>query len=118
MKEQLLLVEEFHRKYQNLVSDSPTALPDSRFEFRYRLMAEEVDEYLKAAQDQDLAGIAKELSDILYTVYGTIIEHGLQKKIDQVFKEVHRSNMSKDIGPDKAIKGSSYFEPRLRDILD
>lgn len=117
MKKQLELVEEFHLKYKSLISSSPKLLPRKRFEFRHRLMAEEVGEYSKAAQGQDISAIAKELADILYTVYGTVIEHGLQEKIEQVFDEVHRSNMSKDIGPAKAIKGEAYIEPNLKDVL-
>ena len=59
-------------------------------------MKEEVDEYLLGAKKGDLENIAKELVDILYGVYGTILNMVWKKKLDEIFKEVHRSHMSKD----------------------
>lgn len=81
-------------------------------------MQEEVKEYLDGTKKGDLDNIAKEIVDILYAVYGTILEHGLQDKIDEIFKEVHLSHMSKDYSKYKMIKGKSYFKPDLRKILD
>ena len=81
-------------------------------------MREEVEEYLLGAKNGDLENIAKELVDILYGVYGTILEHGLQDKIDKVFREVHRSHMSKNYSKYKMIKGKNYFKPNVRKILN
>ncbi len=110
MKKQLELVEEFHIKFRAPVSGSPTLIPADRSTNRYALMKEEVEEYRKGAMNGDLENIAKEISDLLYTVYGTILEHGLQDKIEDIFQEVHRSNMSKDYGEYKMIKGPGYFK--------
>src|SRR3989338_6087732 len=70
------------------------------------------------AKRLNLENIAKELVDILYGVYGTILEHGLQDKIDKVFREVHRSHMSKNYSKYKMIKGKNYFKPNVRKILN
>ena len=35
------------------------------------------------------------LGDMLYILCGTIIEHGMQHKIETIFEEIQRSNMSK-----------------------
>lgn len=66
-----------------------------------------------------MENIAKELADILYTVYGTIIEHGLQDKIEEIFEEVHHSNMSKEIkeGQEKLYKGENYREANIRQFF-
>ena len=77
-------------------------------------MKDEVEEYLKGVQNGDLENVAKELADILYAVYGTILEHGLQDKMDSIFQEVHASNMSKDYHEYKMIKGSGYFKADLK----
>ena len=114
MKKQLDLVKDFHKKFKALVSDSPTLIPEDRSQNRYRLMKDEVDEYLEGVKNNDLENIAKELADILYVVYGTIIEHGLQDKIDAIFEEVHRSNMSKDYHEYKMVKGKSYFKADIK----
>jgi predicted HAD superfamily Cof-like phosphohydrolase len=68
---------------------------DRIIELRHRLMAEENDEYLEAAKNKDLTLIADALGDKLYILCGTLIAHGLQHKIVEVFEEIHRSNMSK-----------------------
>src|SRR5699024_11925904 len=78
----------------------PTAkIDEKKIQLRYELMAEENREYLEAARRGDLPEIADALGDMLYVLCGTIIEHGLQDKIDAVFEEVQKSNMSK-LGPD------------------
>ena len=89
-------------------------------------MAEENEEYLEAANDNDLVEVADALGDMLYILCGTILEHGMQHKIEEVFNESQRSNMSK-WGADgkpiyredgKVIKGPSYFKPNIQKILD
>ena len=89
---------------------------------RYRIMLEEIKEWKSAAINNCLASErAKELADILYTVFGTIITEGLQDQIEKAFDEVHKSNMSKldDNGnpikraDGKVMKGPNYEEPDL-----
>jgi len=117
MKKEIELVEDFHRKYKALVSSQPTLIPEDRAENRYSLMASEVQEYLEGTENMDLENIAKELADILYAVLGTVVEHGLQEKIQDVFAAVHESNMSKDYHKYKMIKGNSYFEADIARVL-
>ncbi len=117
MKKELELVREFHQKFNTPVLDRPSLIPSDRSKFRFDLMDEEVKEYLAGAQKGDLENIAKELCDILYGVYGTILEHGLQDKIEDIFKEVHNSHMSKDYHQYKMIKGKQYFKPNVGKFL-
>jgi len=62
---------------------------------RFNLMKEENEEYLEAAKNNDMVEVADALGDMLYILCGTIIEHGMQHKIEAVFEEIQRSNMSK-----------------------
>jgi len=117
MTDRINLVKKFHKKFKVPVYKKPSLTSKDRYNLRYQLMKEEVEEYLLGAKNGDLENIAKELADILYAVYGTILEHGLQDKIDKIFKEVHLSNMSKDYSPGKMIKGKKYFKPNLKKIL-
>ena len=76
-------------------------------------------------KDNDLTEIADALGDMLYILCGTIIEHGLQDKIEAVFDEIQRSNMSKldENGKPiyredgKVMKGPNYFKPNFEEIL-
>ncbi len=118
MKNELELVKEFHRKFKADVASKPTLITKQRSDLRFKLMDDEVQEYREGVEQEDLANIAKELADILYAAYGTILEHGLQDVMSDVFKEVHRSNMSKDYSKTKMIKGDDYFEANVADILE
>ena len=89
-------------------------------------MKEENEEYLEAANNNDLVEVADALGDMLYILCGTIIEHGMQHKIDEIFSEIQNSNMSK-LGDDgnpiyredgKVLKGPNYFKPDIKGILD
>jgi predicted HAD superfamily Cof-like phosphohydrolase len=69
--------------------------------------------------------VADALGDMLYILCGTILEHGMQDKIEEVFNEIQKSNMSK-LGKDgkpiyredgKVLKGPSYFKPDIKKIL-
>src|SRR6185436_8736273 len=87
-------VKEFHEVFGLEYHEKPKAEIENKIiELRHRLMQEENDEYLEAAAMGDLALIADALGDKLYILCGTIIAHGLQDKIVEVFNEIHRSNM-------------------------
>ncbi len=110
MKKQINLVKDFHKKFMQRVSEKPSLIPEDRSNNRYHLMKEEVEEYFAGARKGDMENVAKELADILYAVYGTIVEHGLQDKIEDIFEEVHKSNMSKEYHEYKMVKGQHYFK--------
>lgn len=127
MKEPLDSVTEFHRIYRVPMSEVPVAMPSPELvALRHRLMAEENEEYLEAAQAGNLVEVADALGDKLYILCGTIITHGLQHLIEDVFREIHQSNLSK-LGPDgeplyredgKVMKGPNYFRPDIASVLE
>jgi predicted HAD superfamily Cof-like phosphohydrolase len=126
MKKQLEAVKQFHETFKIGFSEQPVAsLGIAKNELRYHLMKEENEEYLQAVQDDNLIEIADALGDMLYILCGTILEHGLQDKIEAVFEEIQRSNMSKldhDGLPiyredGKVIKGPNYFKPNFENIF-
>lgn len=127
MQEKIKSVATFHKAFGLNVSDSPTIdLKKEIIELRFKLMAEENEEYLEAAKNGDLIEVADALGDMLYILCGTIIEHGLQHKIEAVFNEIHRSNMSKldEKGKPiyredgKVMKGANYFKPNIEQIIN
>ncbi len=126
MQKQINYVKEFHTAFKISYSEFPTAnLGESKHTLRYNLMKEENEEYLEAVQNNDLIEIADALGDMMYILCGTIIEHGLQHKMEAVFDEIQRSNMSK-LGEDgqpiyredgKVMKGPNYFKPDFSKII-
>ncbi len=127
MKDKIAAVQEFHTAFKLGYKNEPIAdLGESKNLLRYKLMREENEEYLEAAQNNDIVEVADALGDMLYILCGTIIEHGMQHKIEEVFNEIQRSNMSK-LGEDgqpiyredgKVLKGPNYFKPKIKEILD
>ena len=120
-------VKEFNEAFKIKYSKNQEAdLDESTIELRYRLMQEENDEYLEAARKKDLVEIADALGDKLYILCGTILAHGLQDKIVEVFNEIQRSNMSKLSAEGKPLiredgkilKGPNYFKPNIKSILE
>lgn len=126
MKKRIAAVREFHSAFGLGINEDPVAdLGADKNLLRYNLMKEENEEYLEAAGNNDLTEVADALGDMLYILCGTIIEHGLQHKIEEVFDEIQRSNMSKlnhDGKPiyredGKVLKGPNYFKPDISSIL-
>lgn len=104
--------------------ESPTsfiAITKERARLRYDLLQEENAEYIASSNHIELADA---IGDMLYVLMGTIVEHGLADKIEEVFDEIHRSNMTKVVKgkvkkreDGKIIKPESYEKPNLKNIL-
>ena len=117
----------FHNAFGLGVANFPIAkLEASKIVLRHNLMAEENDEYLEAATNNDIVEVADALGDMLYILCGTILEHGMQHIIEDVFNEIQLSNMSK-LGADgkpiyredgKVLKGPNYFKPDIKKIIN
>lgn len=126
LKEVIQCVHTFHESFRiRNEYDPTTSIPEETLMLRYKLMREENEEYLEAAQKGDLVEVADALGDMLYILCGTILSHGLQDKIAEVFLEIQRSNMSKlDANGQpiyredgKVLKSDRYFKPEIARIL-
>ena len=126
MEEIIDHVRQFHDAFGIENGSEPIAnIPKDQIELRHRLMHEENEEYLEAALNGDIVEVADALGDQLYILCGTILKHGLQHKIVEVFEEIQRSNMSKLDKEGKPIyredgkilKSDQYFRPNLADIV-
>ena len=127
LSEKIDFVKEFHEIFKIGSREKPAAAIETKeYELRHRLLQEENEEYLEACKNGDLVEIADALGDQLYIVFGTILKHGLQDKMDEIFEEIHRSNMSKldEKGQPifredgKIMKGNNYFKPNIKKVLE
>jgi predicted HAD superfamily Cof-like phosphohydrolase len=127
MEDFLNAVNEFHTAFK--VGEAPnelTVLDHKTTQLRVDLMQEELNEYEEAAHVGDIVEIADALGDQLYILCGSILKHGLQDKIKEVFFEIHKSNMSKldkDGNPifredEKVLKSEQYFKPNIKSIIN
>jgi predicted HAD superfamily Cof-like phosphohydrolase len=120
-------VEVFHDSFGIKNNYQPTVgLSKEEITLRFNLMKEENEEYLEAALNGDLVEVADALGDQLYILCGTILKHGLQDKIEEVFEEIQRYNMSKLDSNGKPIyredgkilKSELYFKPNIKAIIE
>lgn len=126
LKETIDRVRAFHEAFGIGNADEPIgAIPEKDYELRHRLMHEENEEYLEAARAGDVVEVADALGDMLYILCGTMLKHGMHDKIEEVFEEIQRSNMSKlDANGNpiyredgKVMKSDLYFRPDIASIL-
>ena len=125
MEKQLKAVAEFHKAFGQDNGKWPRVLDKKDYELRWDLMDEENKEYLEACEEGSLVEIADALGDQLYILCGTILRHGMQHIIEDVFDEIQASNMSK-LGEDgkpvlrhdgKILKGPGFFKPDLTQFI-
>lgn len=124
--EKINAVKKFHKAFKIGWREYPDGkLAEEEYKLRHRLMQEENDEYLEACKRGNIVEIADALGDKMYILFGTILKHGLQYKIEEIFDEIQRSNMSKldDNGKPilredgKILKSKNYFKPDIAKIL-
>ena len=127
MQNQLKSVKIFHEAFGIKISNKPTLeLSKDILKLRHSLMVEENNEYLKAVEERNLIEVADALGDMLYILCGTILTHGFQNLIEDIFDEIQSSNMSK-LGDDgkpiyrndgKVLKGPNYKKPNIKNIIN
>jgi len=127
MKDKIDKVKIFHEVF--LIGNEErlkTDVDESTFLLRHKLMQEENEEYLEACKNEDIIEIADALGDMLYIWCGTVLKHGMQDIIGDIFDEIQKSNMSKldESGKPifredgKVLKGANYFKPNIKKIIE
>lgn len=125
---QLHQVREFHKVYGLGIMDHSAKKFDAyTVNLRKNLISEEYKELMEALDMDDgpekTVAIADAMADLLYVVNGTAVSFGIP--LDDVFEEVHRSNMSKldengqpMVRADgKILKGPNFREPNISQVL-
>jgi len=124
MKQQILQVVKFQEAFGIQGPEQPKMLKKTRARLRQILLEEEVKELSEA---NNLLDVADAICDIMFITLGTAHEYGLTDRLEMLFDEVTRSNMSKiDSVTGKAIfredgkilKPETFSEPKLRPIIE
>jgi phosphoribosyl-ATP pyrophosphohydrolase len=124
-------VRVFHEAMGQPAPSTIQALPEERKAVRIELIREEFEELKDALAADDLVETCDAAIDILYVVFGLLVEMGVDAT--PLFQEVQRSNMSKlgadgkpiIAGPDdpdgtfpgRVKKGPNYSRPDLARVL-
>ncbi len=132
MKKQIEQVKEFNKVF---------GVKDVSPHLRFNMIGEELNEYFVASHKVQIRDLqdgshkaervvypieqADAIGDMLYLLFGAVIDAGLEDKIEEILDEIHRSNMSKiEDGvvlrreDGKVMKGKNYFKPNIKAILN
>lgn len=120
METEQTLVHEFHRKYgfpRNVLFDRNLSREQwlDLWIQRDRLISEEHNELRTAWHAKDKLAIADALGDLAYVVLGTSVAVGID--LGPIVREIHASNMTKDVGLFKPVKGKDFRHPQLEPLL-
>lgn len=120
MSDHFEAVLDFHKRFNALIGEKPSAPLDDHVALRISLIQEEFDELKEAMVQADLVEVADAVADLLYVIYGTAISYGID--IRPVFDEVHRTNMAKVGGGTRAdgkvLKPEGWQPPNIAAILE
>ena len=120
MTDEQAMVEAFHSKFGIVMQTAPMDLNEETKQLRVRLIQEEFEELKEAMAAGNLAAVAKEMADLLYVTYGTAVSYGID--MEAVFREVHRSNLSKVGGYKRAdgkwVKPPTYSPADIEPIVE
>ena len=140
MKTMFEMVREFTKAFDQPAPDKLTIPTEDVIKLRWKLIVEEYCELRNEILDiedssvieydensryyrRHISDIAKEACDLLYVVLGLGVNYGIN--LDEVFAEVHRSNMSK-LGPNgevlrredgKVLKSANYTPANVEPII-
>jgi predicted HAD superfamily Cof-like phosphohydrolase len=95
MNRYLEMVNEFHDTFKAPVLKEPQIPSKDRCDLRVKLIQEELDEMKEAIKNNDIIEISDSLGDLMVVLCGSILEFGMGEKFNDIFTEIHRSNMSK-----------------------
>jgi len=96
-------------------------IPTEKYKkLRTSLISEEVNETLKAIEEDDLVEIADGIVDSIVVLLGTAVTYGID--VRPIWDEVHKTNMAKKDGPvredGKKLKPEGWVAPNIKKILD
>lgn len=97
-------VEDFHDTFNVPVLETPTIPSVERCDLRVSLIQEELNELKQAITDKNIVEIADALCDLQYVLNGAILEFGMKEAFEELFDDVHDSNMSKSCETERQAK--------------
>jgi phosphoribosyl-ATP pyrophosphohydrolase len=99
------------------VQDVSTPTKQAMLDARMELIGEECDELMTAMADRNLAAIAHEAIDLIYSVVGLLVMLGLP--LMPFWRAVHKANMAKVRNPDggKWMKPEGWQPADAREVL-
>lgn len=117
-------LDQFHKKFDIAYYGKPRFLPENLFEFRYKFLEEELNEYSTAHMEEDnvhrqsntqiatnLDSQLDALVDLIYVALGNAHLQGFSPKFREAWRRVHAANMTK-------MRANSADDSRRNSLYD
>ena len=113
MRREINNLIEFNEAFGIEFPNKPLLVDAKTQELRVNLLLEELEEYRVANTKGDITEVLDAIGDMLYIVIGTAVQHGMQNILEEAFRVIHTSNMSKlDEDKKPIINGDKHYDPR------
>lgn len=113
MNDFLEKVKCFHEMFNAPVLETPQIPSKERCDLRVTLIQEELDEMKEAIENGDVIEIADSLGDLMVVLCGSILEFGMGDKFNEIFENIHNSNMSKAcVSQQEALATLSHYKQK------
>lgn len=113
MNDFLEKVKCFHEMFNAPVLETPQIPSKERCDLRVTLLQEELDELKDAIKNNDLVEVGDAFGDIMVILAGSILEFGMGDKFNEIFENIHNSNMSKAcVSQQEALATLSHYKQK------
>lgn len=113
MNDFLEKVKCFHEMFNAPVLETPQIPSKERCDLRVTLLQEELDELKDAIKNNDLVEVGDAFGDIMVILAGSILEFGMGDKFNEIFENIHKSNMSKAcVSQQEALATLSHYKQK------
>ena len=118
----------FRDKMKLPMSNNPHLLSPEETSYFARFIMEELSEYLRANEEQNLIGAAGAIVDLVYVALGAA--HAMGLPFEELFEVVHKANLKKEPANEfcRSIRGNQYDvikpvgweapEPEMENIIN
>ena len=98
----------FRDKMKLPMSNNPHLLSPEETSYFARFIMEELSEYLRANEEQNLVGAADAIVDLVYVALGAA--HAMGLPFEELFEVVHKANLKKEPANEfcRSIRGNQY----------
>ncbi len=112
-------VEDFHKKFEQKIGNTPEFSDENTMKLRIALVEEEFLELKQAYKEKDFPSFIDAIADSIYVLLGTATATGVD--LEPIWEEVQKTNMAKSAGNNRAdgklLKPKGWSPPDIPTLL-
>ncbi|MAG39534.1 hypothetical protein CMI41_01020 [Candidatus Pacearchaeota archaeon] len=112
-------VEDFHKKFEQKIGNTPEFSDENTMKLRIVLVEEEFLELKEAYEEKDFPSFIDAIADSIYVLLGTAVATGVD--LEPIWEEIQKTNMAKTPGNNrldgKLLKPEGWSPPDISNLL-